>query len=75
MKINIFLHLYPFSAPFLGLLSFCVMFCFILLIFCRSLLFSNERHKGRNREKKGDGEELGGVEGEKPIVRICYMRT
>lgn len=45
--------------------------CYALLLALKRLFLSNERQKG----KEGAGEELGGDEGEKTIIRICCMRT
>jgi hypothetical protein len=55
-------------------LSYNILFCYILLLSLRSLFFSNERQKRSGSEGREVGEELGEVEGAETISKIYYMR-
>lgn len=49
--------------------------CYAMLIAPECPFLSNERQKGMDSGRRGAGEELGGEEGGKTIIRICFMRT
>lgn len=52
-----------------------ILFYHFWLLSLRSVFFSNERQNGsRHSEVRGDGEELGGVEGRKAVFRSYWMR-